>query len=405
MITISNKLNILYIQHVGVEGGSFKSLFVIVKELSEKQKIKPYFITVNGINTKKIQNHGFLFKSVSGLSQFDNGSISKYKGLRWLILIREILLFPISMYSIIFAYYKWKDIDIIHVNEITLIGVAVFAKLLIKKPVVLHVRSMQAITNNLRKKIIIKLINKYVDFVIPIDSNVASTVKGVKKICIIHNCDVNPVEIDECIQRKKNIIRFGIVANYLRYKGIEEFVEAAEKCIRANKDADLRFLIFGDNQEKNSGILHFIKKIMGLDHDVKEKIISMINDFGMIDKIQMKGFVSEPKEIYSKIDVLVFPSRLDAVGRPVFEAANFSRPSIVTLREKRNDDSIIDGVTGFVVKQQDSSDIALAMQKFIDEPSLINLMGCAAKKLANENYNLNKNSNMIYDIYKKLSKK
>lgn len=399
---MKEKINVLYIQHVGVQGGSFKSIYLVAKELSDKKKINPYFISVHGVNNIKIKESGFLYKSVSGLSQFDNGRISLYKGVRWLILVREILLLPSTVYAIMYAAFKWKNIDVIHVNEITLIGVVVLAKIFIKKPIVLHVRSMQSIRNNIRRRVIMSLVNKYVDIVIPIDGNVASTLNVEKKIKVIHNSEVEP-DVVICDYKNENkIIRFGIVANYLRYKGVEDYVQAAMICLKENKTSDLQFLIYGDSQAKNKDIIYYIRKIFGFDYDVKRKILSIISKNEYENVIKVCGFVSDPKVIYTGIDVLVFPSWLDAVGRPVFEAAHYGLPSIVALKEKRSDDAIQDGVTGFVVKERSPIELAAAMQKFIDNPTIIKSMGIAANRLALEQFNLKKNTMTIYDMYCRL---
>lgn len=401
---MSKEINILYIQNVGVPGGSFKSLFMIVKNLSDKKKITPYFITVNGPNNIKIIKEGYKYKSVFGLSQFDNCSLSSYHGTRWLLLLREIILIPFSIYAIIYAAKKWKNINVIHVNEITLIGVAVLAKIIIKKPIVLHVRSIQSTQNNLRRKILLNLVNKYSDVVVPIDSNVASTLYGIKNIIVVHNSEVDPNKKVPTTLLKKKVIRFGIVANYLRYKGIEEYVKAAKICINNNKNVDIRFLIYGDSQTKNNGILYYVKKVLGFHYDVKEKILCFIKDNNLGDFIITKGFVSEASEIYKGIDVLVFPSWLNAVGRPVFEAAHYSLPSIVALREKRDDDAVKDGVTGFVIKERNPQELAEAMQKFIDNPCFITEMGFAAQRLAKEQFNIIINSQKILNIYNDLIK-
>ena len=59
--------------------------------------------------------------------------------------------------------------------------------------------------------------------------------------------------------------------------------------------------------------------------------------------------ISNLDKFYQKIDLICFPSRMNALGRPVIEAASFGIPSLVCLDDYFND-TIIDKKTGFVLK-------------------------------------------------------
>ena len=67
-----------------------------------------YFLTPSGIAEKRLQKYGHVIKTL-GLSKFDNSILGYYRGLRWLILLREILLIFPTLFSV-FNKKKYKKI-------------------------------------------------------------------------------------------------------------------------------------------------------------------------------------------------------------------------------------------------------------------------------------------------------
>jgi rhodanese-related sulfurtransferase len=55
---------------------------------------------------------------------------------------RVLLLFP-TIHSILKAKKKWGQMEIIHINDYTLVVPSILAKLIFNKPIIVHCRSLQ----------------------------------------------------------------------------------------------------------------------------------------------------------------------------------------------------------------------------------------------------------------------
>jgi glycosyltransferase involved in cell wall biosynthesis len=118
----------------------------------------------------------------------------------------------------------------------------------------------------------------------------------------------------------------------------------------------------------------------------------------MVDHVHLIDFTSNIHKIYEAIDILCFPSHLNAVGRPVLEAALFKVPSIVAITNPI-DDTIIDNETGICIKPKDPKGLADAIEYFYSRPEEITRMGELAYKLALKNFDIKKNAKKILEIY------
>lgn len=107
------------------------------------------------------------------------------------------------------------------------------------------------------------------------------------------------------------------------------------------------------------------------------------------------------KGIYDAIDVLCFPSHLDAPGRPVFEAAFSGVPSIVAAK-RPHPDTLVPGETGLCVPARDALALAVAIERLYSDRSLLARMGEAARALAQKNFDIRTNAADMIMLYRQL---
>src|SRR6185503_2630960 len=108
-----------------------------------------------------------------GLTRFDHSRASRYKGVRWLVALREISYLPFTILALLKARRRWPDIELIHVNEISEIPSAVVAKFLFKVPVVVHTRSLtHTDTRQIRTRWLHRRLRRTANAVIAIDEGV-----------------------------------------------------------------------------------------------------------------------------------------------------------------------------------------------------------------------------------------
>lgn len=65
--------------------------------------------------------------------------------------------------------------------------------------------------------------------------------------------------------------------------------------------------------------------------------------------MRLLGFVGDVRALYPKLDVLCFPSHLNAAGPSRFEAAFYGVPSVVAI-DKPLPDAVLHGITGLLFR-------------------------------------------------------
>ena len=108
--------------------------------------------------------------------------------------------------------------------------------------------------------------------------------------------------------------------------------------------------------------------------------------------------------IYNSFDVLCFPSLLQSPGRPIFEAGFYKLPSIVAV-DNPKEDTIIDNVTGLVVKPLSSSDLIKKILILKNQKEFKKKLGNNAFQMSLKNFDAQKNANLTIDLYKNILNK
>ena len=402
------QISVLYIHPSGIFGGASRSLLELLRVFAGGD-IKAHVLAQGGQVASILEEEGISVVTSSGITQFDNTFFGFYRGLRWLILLREFFyVFP-SYRALRAARVKWAGIDIVHVNELTALPTAIIAKRLFGVPLVVHVRSVQRpMKDGLRGHFLEYLVNRYVDQLVAIDLTVRESLPKSLNVVVVHNGfplpEVPRAKSDQSTSRTfspQRPLRVGFVGGLLKLKGVYEFVEAARLCIQAGLAVE--FLIAGENPRSLHGIRGYLLERLGFAVDVRAALEFLVDEYNLSDCVKMRGFTADVKEVYESIDVLCFPSYLNACGRPVFEAA-FSRvPSIVAVNNPQ-EDTIIDGQTGICIPAKDPKAIAEAVTFFYSNPDELEHMGEAAYQLARKNFDIALNAQKMVDIYRRLLK-
>jgi glycosyltransferase involved in cell wall biosynthesis len=340
----------------------------------------------------------------AGLSQFDNTKFSFYRNLRWLILLRELYYIPFSL----IALWRLKKLgikfDLIHVNEITLLPVGIMAKLIFKLPVIFHVRSLQRKNNNdIRTVTVFKLLKKYADAVVCIDQTVKGSIPDWVESYVVHN-GINIGEADPLRRQRvtSHKLTIGIAGVLLRAKGVYEFVEAA-KILLIDRGCDLEFVIAGQNARQTKGVIGWIYRKLGFSEDVFSNVKKYIDNNELAERVRLIGLVKDIRKMYQSLDILCFPSYLNACGRPVFEAALYEIPSIVAIKEPL-EDAIIHDVTGLVIDEPDPQKLADAIEVLAKNSEMRIRLGKKAKRWAERFFLVEVNAKHVLEIYRKTIK-
>jgi len=133
------------------------------------------------------------------------------------------------------------------------------------------------------------------------------------------------------------------------------------------------------------------------EENMKERILEICSQYS--NKVHILGYVENPEKYMSAADVFCLPSYREGFGLVIIEAAAVGIPSIGS-RIYGITDTINDGVTGLFFEPGDVNDLMKKMAQFIDDPSLIRIMGENAKIAALEKYSKEKIISAMVAYYK-----
>lgn len=399
-------LRVLYIDGVGPFGGASRSLFEGVRALPA-DTVKPLFLAANGTALDFYRQLTDEFVITRGLTRFDNTRYSHYRGLRWLVVLRELYHIPFMLKSLREARQRWGDIDIIHANEITEIIPLLLASKAFGAPTVIHVRSMQrGDDQSWRSRWLRRQLREKVASIIAIDENVRSTMPADADVTVIHNSFTParaPISDDAFIARldqlPPNSLKVGFIGNLHHGKGLMDLLEAAKIVIDQGRDVE--FVIIGGETRQDGGLKAKLLRLLGLAQNVQEQLTLRIAELGVGDRFHLFGSTTDIQRVYERLDVLCFPSHFDAAGRPVFEAAYSGVPSIASISDPRPD-TLEHGETGLAIPAKNPQKLAEAIIHFADNRDEVRRMGENARKLAHRNFDPAANSRQLLALYRKL---
>lgn len=390
-------MKVLYLHPAGAFGGASKSLIELFS-LLRGAGVMGTVLTPAGTAASAFAAAGLSITTVKGLSQFDNTRYGYYRKLRWLILLRELFLLPFSLSAL--WRLRRETFDLIHVNEITLLPLGVFAKWLLRLPLVVHVRSLQRKPEaGLRSRLLNALLRQYADAVVPIDHTVAATLAPDLPLSVIHN-GLKVADLPAKAPVEESVaVKVGFLGVLIPLKGIFELLQAIS--ILKERGVRIWCLVAGENARQLSGFKAWLLGKLGFARDVRVELENYIQQEALAEHVQLLGFVGDVRELYPQLDILCFPSHLDAAGRPVFEAAFYSIPSVVAVQNPMPD-AILHEVTGLAVPKPDPMLIADALQRLAQDVPLRRQLGQQAKVWAEQTFSIEANADRMLDLYRRV---
>jgi len=401
---VATALNILYIHHAGIYGGASRSLLEMIAAFPAGS-IAARAIVPHGKVAEMLASAGVEVLRTRGISQFDCTRYGHYRGLRWLILLRELAYLPSTFAALLRARRRWRNIDLVHVNDTTQALSIALAGRVFAAPVVVHARALLAGTATpWRSRWLERLLARRADAVIAIDETVRATLPAGIAVDVIHNGFAPGLAAPQKTgaplnQRSKTSLKVAMVGSLSAMKGVYEFIEAAR--LTASKGLDVDFILVGDDIRPLSGLRGWAMRTLGFGRPVRAELERYVATHGLHERVHFLGFTTEIKAIYDAIDVICFPSHLDAPGRPVFEAAFSGVPAIVAVRDPRPD-TMIAGVTGVCVPARDPQALAAAIETLCHDRAAVRRMGEQARALALRNFDVRRNASEVLALYRRL---
>lgn len=248
-----------------------------------------------------------------------------------------------------------------------------------------------------KKDILHKLIYNRVTYALAISEvikkNLLDTCPLTKeRVLLLHN-SVDTKKFDPSLAEREKIreefsinsdeIVIGMLARFSWGKGHEEFVESAKAL--SQKYDNLKFMIVG---EPSRG-----------EDKYGQKIIDLVENYGLKEKMIFTGFRSDTRDILSSMDIFAFPSHSEAFGIALVEAMSMGKSTVVS-----NSDGVldiaVDGVTSFLFRKQDGKDLAEKLELLITNEELRIKFGNAGRERAVNHFDTEILTDRVIDIYK-----
>lgn len=164
----------------------------------------------------------------------------------------------------------------------------------------------------------------------------------------------------------------------IKSKGIMEFLEAAAKV--KSENSELQFWIIGKHSEEELDVYNLL-----MDHQERGIIIYC-------------GFIDQPKEILSQVQVLVLPSYREGKSKSILEAMSMQIP-VICSDVAGCHDLIKNNWNGILINAKDSSALANAMRSMalLNESERLQ-MGLRSREEVVKNYDVNIISNKYLEL-------
>jgi glycosyltransferase involved in cell wall biosynthesis len=187
---------------------------------------------------------------------------------------------------------------------------------------------------------------------------------------VIYGEGINELEF-RSIQRDTSIPRFLLASRLIKSKGIECYMAAAKRI--KIKYPHVEFSIAGifdrDNPESIS-----LQLFEGIKTNADIKFLGEISHNNM-------------EECFHKHNIFVLPSEREGLPKAVTEAATTGMPLILS-NVPGCKDCVINNKSGKLVNYMDENKLYDAMKCFVDDTSLITLMGKESAEFAKEKFSI-----------------
>ncbi|MCL0009297.1 glycosyltransferase [Providencia rettgeri] len=129
----------------------------------------------------------------------------------------------------------------------------------------------------------------------------------------------------------------------------------------------------------------------------------LIKEYSLSDYIEVSGWISNKSEFLNQIDLLIQPSRWEAFGLNIVEAAYFSIPTIASKVEGLPE-VVIDGKTGFTCDVNNIEEFSKRAAYLLENPEILSTMGNNAREYVNSNFGIQLMTQNYIDLYNNINK-
>jgi sugar transferase (PEP-CTERM/EpsH1 system associated) len=155
-----------------------------------------------------------------------------------------------------------------------------------------------------------------------------------------------------------------------------------ELCLRRPQDARLRLLLIGGGS-------------------LRQELESLVAQGDIGKRVWLAGSVENVPQLLHAMDVFVLPSLAEGISNTILEAMACGLP-VVATRVGGNEELVVEGETGFLVPRADPGAMAETLLHYLDDDSLRDRHGAAARRRVEKNFSIHGMVNRYLEVYDEL---
>ena len=396
------RVPILFLDNTFTFGGAINSLLYLLRAIDKNTyepilitgqpdtflKDKFRFIQYYRVNIKLPWIHNYTFKKITNLRLFSSGlfysAAKKIRHIFWLFFIT----FPEA-----FHYYKIgkkHNVRIVHLNNILGSQLAgILASKMLRVPCVAHLRHFE-IPDSITR-LYAKLIDEHIAISNAIKENLLELNVPNEKITVIFDAidldEFNKSISFEYLKKEFHISDknklFGIFGRIISWKGIKEFISAAEIVFKLVPESSA--FIVGDRSDGES--LYY------------QEVLDLISKKKLNDKIILTGFRTDISALMKIMNVVVHAStEPEPFGLVLIEAMAMAKP-VISTNIGGPIDIVDDGKTGLLIDSMDFQTMAQAIAFLLKERKTSEMMGRKGFKKVNDLFTKERYAKQIQKLY------
>lgn len=135
--------------------------------------------------------------------------------------------------------------------------------------------------------------------------------------------------------------------------------------------------------------------------DYRAEILDLIDELGVRDSVVLRpASYHEMPILYEEADVVVYPTvAAEPYGLVPLEAMGSSRP-VVASNCGGIPETVVDGVTGWLVEPSDAAGLATRVESLVSDPELARQMGAAGRAHVTAHFDIERYLDELIDAYR-----
>jgi sugar transferase (PEP-CTERM/EpsH1 system associated) len=158
------------------------------------------------------------------------------------------------------------------------------------------------------------------------------------------------------------------------------------------------------------GLIHAFRRVAGDprarllivgDGPCRPELESVISALDLDQRVRLLGERDDVPDVLAAMDVFVLSSIGEGISNTILEAMATGL-AVVATRVGGNPELVVDGTTGSLVEARSPAALAAALQRYLEDPGLIESQGRAARQLAEAEFSLERMLASYEQLYMRL---